>query len=108
MERSIVHRETKVHIIYGLLEYILPGSILDYHQTDASHVTNQPLAHAMHWLCIIISESTNKTDIYTKPPKSPKEFEIPDLPNFTDRYIYVYKLINNLYGLKDAIKTWYE
>ena len=49
-----------------------------------------------------------KTDIYIKPSKLPTEFEIPDLPNFTDHYIYVYKLINNLYGLKDAIKTWYE
>ena len=59
-------------------------------------------------LILALPKSPIKTDIYTKPPKSPKEFEIPDLPNFTDRYIYVYKLINNLYGLKDATNPCYE
>ena len=48
-----------------------------------------------------------KTDTYMKPPKVPKEFEIPDLTNFTDRFIYMYNIINNLYGLKDAGNTWY-
>ena len=52
--------------------------------------------------------STHKTDIYIKLPKVPKEFEIPDLPKFTDRFIYVYKLIKKLYGLKDAEMTWYD
>ena len=42
------------------------------------------------------------------PPKVPQEFEILDLPKFTDRFIYVYKLINNLYGLKDDRKTFYD
>lgn len=36
-----------------------------------------------------------KTDIYMKPPKVPPDFVIPDLPN-----------LKNLYGLKDAGKTW--
>ena len=43
-----------------------------------------------------------------KPPKVSKNFEITDLPNFTDRFIYMYKLIKNLYGLKGARKTWYD
>lgn len=49
-----------------------------------------------------------KTDIFMKPPKVPHNFLIPDLPRFTDRFNKVYKLIQNLYGLKDAGKTWYE
>jgi hypothetical protein len=49
-----------------------------------------------------------KTDIYMKPPRVPPNFEIPDLPSFTDRFTHVYKLLRNLYGLKDAGKTWHE
>ena len=42
-----------------------------------------------------------------KPPKEPKNFGIPDLPKFTNRFICTYKLIKNLYCLKDSGKTWY-
>ena len=42
-----------------------------------------------------------------KPPKAPENFETPDLLNFTDVFIYVYKLINNLYGLNEPENTWY-
>jgi len=49
-----------------------------------------------------------KTDIFMKPPKVPRDFVIPDLPNFTDRFQNVYQLIKNLYGLKDAGRTWYQ
>eukprot|EP00980_Cylindrotheca_fusiformis_P020026 scaffold7110_cov112-Cylindrotheca_fusiformis.AAC.1 len=41
-----------------------------------------------------------------KPPKVPGNFTIPDLPSAADRFNNVYKLIKNLYGLKDAGKTW--
>ena len=49
-----------------------------------------------------------KTDIHMFPPKVPKDFTIPDLPGPMDRYTKVYKLLRNLYGLKDAGRTWYE
>ena len=54
------------------------------------------------------SQAPVQTDIYMKPPKVPKDVEIPDLPKFTDRFIFIYKLIKNLYGLKGARKTWYD
>ena len=47
-----------------------------------------------------------KTDIYMKPPTVPAGFHILDLPQPLDRFKYVYKLIKNLYGLKDAGRTW--
>ena len=108
MESSFLRWGTQVHRICGLLEYIPPISVLEYRQTDASHGTNQNMAHAIHRTRISISASTHKTDIYIKLPKVPKEFEIPDLPKFTNRFIYVYKLIKKLYGLKDAEMTWYD
>ena len=55
-----------------------------------------------------LPQATVKTNIYMKPPKVPKDFEIPDLLILTDRFIYVYKLIKNLYSLTDAGKTWYD
>ena len=47
-----------------------------------------------------------KTDIYLKPPRTPPGFIIPDLQRPGDRFLNVYKLLQNLYGLKDAGKTW--
>ena len=108
MESSIVCGDTQVHRICVILEYILSISVLEYYQADSSYDTNQLLAHAIHWLRISIPASTNKNDIYVKPPKVSKEFEKPDLPNITNRFIYVYKLIKKLYGLKDAEMTWYD
>ena len=49
-----------------------------------------------------------KTDIYMQPPKVPHNFVIPDLPDKSDHYTKVYKLLKNLYGLKDASKTWFN
>ena len=43
-----------------------------------------------------------------QPPKVPYDFTIPDLPSKHDRVTKVYKLIKNLYGLKDASKTWFD
>ena len=41
-----------------------------------------------------------------KPPKVPHDFNIPDIPLFTDRFTKAYKLIKNFYGLKDVGRTW--
>jgi hypothetical protein len=43
-----------------------------------------------------------------RPPKVPHDFIIPDLPSFADRFTNAYKLLRNLYGLKDAGKTWHD
>ena len=48
-----------------------------------------------------------QTDIYMKPPKVPPNFPIPDLP-FNSRFSKCYKLLQNLYGLCDAGKTWFD
>ena len=47
-----------------------------------------------------------QTDIYLQPPRVPFNFPIPDLPHMNDRATKVYKLLKNLYGLKDASRTW--
>ena len=43
-----------------------------------------------------------------KPPTVPSDFVIPDLPKFVDRFNHVYKIIKNLYGLKDSGRTLHE
>ena len=55
---------------------------------------------------LVFPQAPVKIDIYMKPPNVSKEFEITDLPKFTDRFIHIYKIIKNLYCLKDAGKTW--
>ena len=57
---------------------------------------------------LVFPQAPVKTDIYMKPPNVSKEFEITDLPNFNNRFIYVYKLIKILYGLNNSGKTWYD
>ena len=47
------------------------------------------------------------TETYMRPPKVPPGFAISDLPNPSDCFTKVYKLLQNLYGLKDAGRTWY-
>ena len=47
------------------------------------------------------------TETYMWPPKVPPSFTISDLPAPSDHFTKVYKLLQNLYGLKDAGRTWY-
>ena len=47
-----------------------------------------------------------KTDIFMRHPSIPNDFVIPDMPKSSDRFTKVYKLIKNIYGLKDAGRTW--
>ena len=47
------------------------------------------------------------SETYMKPPKVPSGFKISDLPAPLDTRNKVYKLLQNLYGLKDAGHTWY-
>ena len=39
-------------------------------------------------------------------PKAPTDFKIPDLPGYVDCFTKVYRLLKNLYGLKDSGHTW--
>ena len=56
---------------------------------------------------LIFPQAPIKTDIYMKPPKVTSGFSIPDLSAFFDKFLKVYKLLMNLYGLKDDGKTWF-
>ena len=53
-------------------------------------------------------QAATKINIYTKPPIVPSYFVITDLPKFMDRFTHVYKLIKNLYCLKNAGRTWHK
>lgn len=69
--------------------------IMDWHMQSIDFVLAYPQAPV-------------KTDIYMRPPRVPSNFTIPDLPLQSDKFTKLYKLIKNLYGLKDAGSTWYE
>ena len=47
-----------------------------------------------------------KKNIYMTLPQVPNNFKISDLPNLSDRSLNVYKLVKNLYTLKDAGLIW--
>ena len=64
----------------------------------------------IHSIDIILAypQADIKTDIFLQPLRVPFDFPIPDLPNPLDHLTKVYKLIKNLYGLKDAGNTWFQ
>ena len=47
-----------------------------------------------------------KTDIYMRPPQVPNNFKTIDLPFINDQFLKVYKLLENLCGVKDIGHTW--
>lgn len=68
-------------------------------------IVNQWHIHSIDFV-LAFPQADVKTDIFMRPPRVPPDFSIPDLPSFTDRFTKVYKLLKNLYGLKDAGRTW--
>ena len=55
---------------------------------------------------MVYPQAKIKTDIYMTPPQVPTNFKIPDITNLADRFFNVYKLVKNLYCLKDTGLTW--
>ena len=68
-------------------------------------IVNNWYIHSIDFI-MAFPQATVKTDIFMQPPRVPHDFKIPDLPSFTDRFTHAYKLLKNLYGLKDAGRTW--
>ena len=68
-------------------------------------IVNKWYIHSIDFV-LAFPQADVKTDIYMQPPKVPLNFPIPDLPRPSDRFFNVYKLVKNLYGLKDAGRTW--
>ena len=64
----------------------------------------------MHYVDFVTAypQARINTDIFMKPLKVPPNFCIPDLPSFTDRFTKIFKILRNLYGLKDSGKTWFD
>ena len=95
-----------------------PVEFVDYWNTYSPVVSWQTvrlifaLAIANNWhirsvdFVLAFPQAKVKTDIYLKPPNVLSEVCICDLQTPLDRLTKVYKLIHNLYGLKDAGKTW--
>jgi hypothetical protein len=53
---------------------------------------------SIDFVLVAYPQAPIKTDIFMQPPKVPPNFTIPDLPNFADQFLKVYKLLKNLYG----------
>ena len=74
-------------------------------------VMNLALVHNWHMEAIdfvlAYPQAPCQSDIYMQLPKVPSDFFIPDVPDPASRASKVYKLIKNLYGLKDGGRTWY-
>ena len=73
---------------------IVTALLLDWHMESIDFVLAFPQAPVV-------------TETYMRPPKVPPGFTISDLPAPSDHFTKVYKLLQNLYGLKDAGRTWY-
>ena len=99
---------TQVHRICVLLEYILSISVLEYRNLmPVIALINNWHMQSIDFV-LAFTQAHVKTDIYMKPPKVPEDFEMPDLPKSTFRFIFIYKLINNLYSHKESCRTCYE
>ena len=74
-------------------------------------VMNLALVHNWHMEAIdfvlAYPQAPCQSDVYMQLPKVPSDFVIPDVPDPATRATKAYKLIKNLYGLKDGGRTWY-
>ena len=74
-------------------------------------VMNLALVHNWHMEAIdfvlAYPQAPCQTDVYMQLPKVPSDFVIPDVRDPAARASKAYKLIKNLYGLKDGGRTWY-
>ena len=68
-------------------------------------IVNYWYIHSIDFV-LAFSQANITTDTYIRPLQVPPDFIIPDLPTHYDRVSKVYKLIKNLYGLKDAGRIW--
>ena len=108
MESQVMCRRSSVHRINLLLRYVFTGCIMEYSSTYDRVRYFKQLAHIINHFVLEFTQAPIKTDVYTKSPNVSQGFFIPYLPEFSDRFQSAYELLMNLYGLKDAGKTWFD
>jgi hypothetical protein len=104
VEGQALRGRPQIHRVRRLLVYLFSRRLLEHR--SVAYYYCQPLRSIDFVLAY--PQAAIKTDIYMTPPKVPPDFVIPDLPTKQLRLGKVYKLLQNLYGLKDAGRTWYN
>ena len=101
-----------------MLAVITKVEFVDYWDTYSPVVAWQTillvftLANVNNWhiysidVVVDFPQAYVNTDIFMRPPKVPTDFKIPDLPGYADCFTKLYKLLKNIYRLKDTGRTW--